>query len=97
MDDGIYVPLSDETLKKLDELVSLTGLTEDELVGMLLYKFLRELRQYENDNFPDDDHADDCGIRTRGMCDCTNLPAAALPPEALSLSSCSGEGEPAGL
>jgi hypothetical protein len=26
-----------------------------------------------------------------------NFPDAALPPEALSLSSCSGEGEPAGL
>ena len=54
MDDGIYVPLSDDTLRKLDELVSLTGLTEDGLIGMLLYKFLRELRQYENDNFPVD-------------------------------------------
>jgi hypothetical protein len=53
MDDGIYVPLSDETLQKLDELVSLTGLTEDGLIGMLLYKFLRELRTYENDNFPE--------------------------------------------
>jgi hypothetical protein len=74
MDDGIYVPLSDETLQKLDELVSLTGLTEDGLIGMLLYKFLRELRTYENDNFP-----------------------ATLPPEALSLSSCGGDGEPAGL
>jgi hypothetical protein len=74
-EDGIYVPLSDDTLRKLDELVSLTGLTEDGLVGMLLYKFLRELRTYENDNFP----------------------AAALPPEALSLSSCGGDGEPAGL
>jgi hypothetical protein len=42
---------------------------------MLLYKFLRELRTYENDNFPD----------------------AALPPEALSLSSRVAEGEPAGL
>jgi hypothetical protein len=50
--DEVYVPLSDETLQKLDELVSLTGLTEDGLVGMLLYKFLRELRTYENDNFP---------------------------------------------
>jgi hypothetical protein len=50
--DAVYVPLSDETLQKLDELVSLTGLTEDGLVGMLLYKFLRELRTYENDNFP---------------------------------------------
>jgi hypothetical protein len=74
-EDGIYVPLSDDTLRKLDELVCLTGLTEDALVGMLLYKFLRELRTYENDNFPD----------------------AALPPEALSLSSRVAEGEPAGL
>ena len=53
MDDGIYVPLSDDTLRKLDELVSLTGLTEDQLVSMLLYKFLREIRTYENDNFPE--------------------------------------------
>jgi hypothetical protein len=52
MGSEIYVPLSDETLQKLDELVSLTGLTEDGLIGMLLYKFLRELRTYENDNFP---------------------------------------------
>jgi hypothetical protein len=80
MGSEIYVPLSDETLQKLDELVSLTGLTEDGLIGMLLYKFLRELRTYENDNFPDTEHRD-----------------AALPPEALSLSSRVAEGEPAGL
>jgi hypothetical protein len=53
MQREIYVPLSDETLQKLDELVCLTGLTEDQLVSMLLYKFLREIRTYENDNFPE--------------------------------------------
>jgi hypothetical protein len=52
--EQVYIPLSDETLRKLDEMVELTGLTEDELVSMLLYKFKRELNRYDNENFPDD-------------------------------------------
>jgi hypothetical protein len=84
MDDGIYIPLSDRTLRKLDQLerwfaVSGEGYSEDRIIGMALDNMLACIRQGENDNDPD------------------NFPAAALPPEALSLSSCSSEGEPAGL
>jgi hypothetical protein len=50
--EQVYIPLSDATLQKLDEMVELTGLTEDELVSMLLYKFKRELGRFNNDNFP---------------------------------------------
>lgn len=52
MDDETYVPLSQRTLRKLDQLVLQTGFSEDRIVGMALDNFLACLRQYENDNAP---------------------------------------------
>jgi hypothetical protein len=83
MTDGIYIPLSDRTLRKLDQLerwfaASGEGYDEDRIIGMALDNMLACIRQGENDNDPD-------------------FTPAALPPEAaLSLSS-RGDGEPAGL
>jgi hypothetical protein len=85
MTDGIYVPLSERTLRKLDQLerwfaASGEGYSEDRIIGMALDNMLACIRQGENDNDPE-----------------FSFPEAALPPEARSLSSCNGDGEPAGL
>jgi hypothetical protein len=69
MDDGIYVPLSERTLRKLDQLerwfaASGEGYSEDRIIGMALDNMLACIRQGENDNFPDTDFS------------------AALPPDA---------------
>jgi hypothetical protein len=57
MDDGIYIPVSDRTLRKLDQLVSIfatsgEGYSEDRILGMCLDNLLASMRQFENDNFP---------------------------------------------
>jgi hypothetical protein len=83
MDDGIYVPLSERTLRKLDQLerwfaASGEGYSEDRIIGMALDNMLACIRQGENDNDPE-----------------FNFPAT-LPPVALSTED-AGMGEPAGL
>jgi hypothetical protein len=52
MDDGIYIPVSDGTLRKLDQLVLRTGYDEDTIISAALEIMLRKARQYENDNYP---------------------------------------------
>jgi hypothetical protein len=58
MEDGIYVPLSERTLRKLDQLerwfaASGEGYSEDRIIGMALDNMLACIRQGENDNFPE--------------------------------------------
>jgi hypothetical protein len=60
MDDGIYVPLSERTLRKLDQLerwfaASGEGYSEDRIIGMALDNMLACIRQGENDNEPEFD------------------------------------------
>lgn len=74
MEEGIYVPMSDRTLRKLDQLVSITGLSEEALLSMALTNLLACVRQAENDNTDD----------------IFELPAVALPPEALSSDALAG-------
>ena len=57
MDDGIYVPVSERTLRKLDQLVMTLatageGYTEDRIIGMGLDNLLASMRQFDNENFP---------------------------------------------
>jgi hypothetical protein len=106
MDDGIYVPLSERTLRKLDQLEQIMaaagdGYTEDRIVSMGLDNLLASLREFDNDNSAPPP-------RTRGFIhslvarlvgsnhnDSSDSPAT-LPPVALSTED-AGTGEPAGL
>jgi hypothetical protein len=86
MTDGIYVPLSERTLRKLDQLerwfaVSGEGYSEDRIIALALDNMLACIRQGENDNEPDIND---------------ELPGA-LPPVAGVPTQCAREGEPAGL
>jgi hypothetical protein len=84
MDDGIYIPLSDRTLRKLDQLerwfaASGEGYSEDRIIGLALANMLACIRQGENDNEPD----------------ITDFPAGV---SSVSLPDAeAGMGEPAGL
>lgn len=77
MDDGIYIPVSDRTLRKLDKLVLIfatagEGYSEDRILSMGLDNLLACMREgdgYANENFPSD----------------------ALPPEALSSLNALGD------
>jgi hypothetical protein len=50
--EKIYVPLSERTLRKLDQVVIHTGFEEDRVINMMLDNWLACIRQFENDNFP---------------------------------------------
>ena len=49
----VPVPMSDRTLRKLDRLVSMTGLSEEAILSMALTNLLACVRQAENDNTDD--------------------------------------------
>lgn len=62
MSDGIYVPMSERSLRDLDQLVSITELPEERIIEMAFTNLLACLRQYVNDNFPTEPNFDPAGV-----------------------------------